>query len=246
METRTDYKAEKSESIAMLAKALSKAQSEMSPAPLNATNPYFQSEYADLGSITETAKPVLAKHGLAVSQFPVSINGAVGVETLLIHESGEWLSQIITIPLGESKNIAQQAGQIITYLRRYGLAAVLGIYAGGDVDAQLPAGKAPDETDEEIEATASDYAEPTMPKPRTTGKAYPAYMIKILVDQELANHEKHAVNILNLFPELPRNTSGARVVDLVKIYQARKADTGKDDEFAMLEAAEIAWSEWNE
>ena len=120
-----------------LAKALSKAQAEMPAAVLNAFNPFFKTQYADLGSIISTSKPVLAKHGLAVSQLTTSCDGDVGLTTILMHESGEWIRSTITLPIGsEAKNVAQAAGAIITYLRRYSYASILGIYADEDTDGE--------------------------------------------------------------------------------------------------------------
>ncbi len=48
--------------------AIVKAQAEMPTAPKDGNNPHFRSKYATLQSIAETAKPVLKKHGLAITQ----------------------------------------------------------------------------------------------------------------------------------------------------------------------------------
>jgi len=136
----------KSDSIAQLAKALSMAQGEMKPAKMDSFNPFLKNRYADLGSVIEAARPALTKNGLSFSQFVETSNGGVTVETLLMHASGEWLSTAITMPLGEEKgrSLVQNAGSIITYLRRYSLSAILGIYADEDIDGgeKKPAPKA--------------------------------------------------------------------------------------------------------
>jgi len=126
----------KSDSIKSLAEALARAQAEMPPAQMNAVNPFLKNRFADLGSIISTAQPVLKKHGLAVSQLPVSENGEVGITTILMHESGEWLETTVSLPLinEKGKSSAQVAGSIITYLRRYSLSSVLNMYADEDVD----------------------------------------------------------------------------------------------------------------
>lgn len=135
----------KSESIAKLSGALSKAQSEMPAAELNATNPFLKNKYADLGSIIKAAKPVLGKHGLSVAQSTTSNNGDIGVTTLLIHESGEWLEDTVYLPLGDEKgkSQAQVAGSIVSYLRRYSLASMLCIYADEDTDGETGKGEKP-------------------------------------------------------------------------------------------------------
>jgi hypothetical protein len=125
----------KSESIASLSKALVLAQSEFPRVAFNSTNPYYNSNYADLGAVIETSKPILKLHGLAVSQLVEGAAGEVGITTLLIHESGEFISSCVTI-LVDGKNLAQEAGKSITYLRRYALAAILGLYADQDTDGE--------------------------------------------------------------------------------------------------------------
>lgn len=130
----------KSDSIQNLSAALVKAQAEMPPVPFNKTNPFLKNRYADLGAIIDTAQPILAKHGLAVSQLCTTEGERVGVETVLIHTSGEWLSSSMEIPAAEErgKSSAQVAGSIVTYIRRYALAAILGMYADEDQDGNDP------------------------------------------------------------------------------------------------------------
>lgn len=130
----------KSESIQNLAAALVKAQAEMPAVPFNKTNPFLKNRYADLGAIIETAQPILAKHGLAVSQLCSTDGDRVGVETVLIHTSGEWIGSTMDIPATEErgKSSAQVAGSLVTYVRRYALAAILGMYADEDQDGNDP------------------------------------------------------------------------------------------------------------
>jgi len=126
----------KSESIVKLAAALAKAQAEMPAVKMNAVNPFLKNKYADLGAVIETSRPVLAKHGLAIVQTVIGDGVQIGVTTMLAHESGEWLQDTITLSLGEEKgkSSAQVAGSIISYLRRYSWASILGLYADEDTD----------------------------------------------------------------------------------------------------------------
>ena len=126
----------KSETIGKLSEALSKAQGEFKAAAFDATNPFLKNKYASLGSIIETAKPLMAKNGLSVSQLMVGSDQGMGITTILMHASGEWLEGTVMLPMGEEKgrSMAQSAGAIITYLRRYALASILGIYADDDED----------------------------------------------------------------------------------------------------------------
>jgi hypothetical protein len=120
----------KSENIAELAKALNKAQGEMSGAKKKSANPFFKSKFADLNSVVDAVRIPFHENGLSYSQFPISQEGMVGVETILMHESGEWLSQQLLLPI--VKNDPQAAGSAITYARRYSLQAVAGIPAEDD------------------------------------------------------------------------------------------------------------------
>lgn len=127
----------KTDSIAELAKALAKAQGEIENASKNAANPHFKSKYADLAEVLNTVRPVFSSHGLSVLQMPSFDGGIASVETLLMHTSGEWISNTCSAPV--SKNDAQGVGSAITYLRRYSLAAFAGI-AQEDDDANSAVG----------------------------------------------------------------------------------------------------------
>jgi len=123
-----------SETIGELSAALAKAQGEMQNAPLNKTNPHFKSKYADLAAIRDAVTPALSKHGLTVTQMTgVDDNGQFVLFTCLSHSSGEWLKGVYPLPLDPSK--PQQMGSAITYARRYTLAAMVGIAADEDDDA---------------------------------------------------------------------------------------------------------------
>lgn len=126
----------KSESIQNLSSALSKAQAEYPAVKFDSTNPFLKNKYASLGAVIAGARPVNAKHGLSVSQLTFGEDGVAGVETVLMHTSGEWISSSISMPIGEEKgkSSAQVAGSIVTYLRRYSLASILGIYSDEDGD----------------------------------------------------------------------------------------------------------------
>ena len=130
----------KSEKLDLLATALSKAQSEMPAVPMNAVNKFLGNKYADLAEMIRVASPVLAKHGLSISQQPISIDGHVGVTTTLLHASGQWIEDTITLPLGDEKgkSVAQVAGSIITYLRRYSYGAIVGLATDEDTDGNQP------------------------------------------------------------------------------------------------------------
>jgi hypothetical protein len=133
-----------SESIANLAKALSTVQGKLTHAKKDSANPFFKSKYADLESVWDACRSLLAENGLAVIQFPGDIefiqlekaNGDITIitkmslTTVLTHESGEFISQQMSVPV--TKADAQGAGSALTYMRRYALASVVGVVQADD------------------------------------------------------------------------------------------------------------------
>lgn len=145
----------KSESISNLAKALCKAQNEMGGAVKDAKNPFFKSNYADLTSIIKAIKEPFASNSLSYSQFPVTSEGGggVGVVTVLMHSSGEWLESEFYLPL--AKKDPQGGGSAITYARRYALQAMAGIpTADDDAEAAMMRGKPTEKSKEDLCAEA--------------------------------------------------------------------------------------------
>jgi hypothetical protein len=122
---------EKSPSIVNLAKGLKTFHALVGKITKDATNPFFNSKYADLPTILSAIKQPLQEAGLSFTQFPT---GQYGLTTVLMHtESGEYMQcEFFMQPL---KHDPQAAGSVISYMRRYALAAVLGLNLDEDDDA---------------------------------------------------------------------------------------------------------------
>lgn len=117
---------EQSESINELAKALCEAQKETLFALKDSNNPFFKSKYADLSSVWDAARVPLTKNGLSVLQtMNPGENGTVIIVTTLMHTSGQWVKSFL--PVRPVKDDPQSVGSAITYGRRYGLQAIVGI-----------------------------------------------------------------------------------------------------------------------
>ena len=120
-----------SESIAKLATALSIVQGKLTHAKKDSANPFFKSKYADLESVWDACRSLLAENGLAVMQFPGEfVDGTMSLNTILTHSSGEYMSYLMSVPM--TKMDAQGAGSCISYMRRYALAAVVGVVQADD------------------------------------------------------------------------------------------------------------------
>ena len=94
----------KSDSIKELATALAKAQGEMEAAKKDSTNPHYKSSYADLASISDACRPVLAKNGIAHTQTFGRSEHGLQIETTLIHSSGQWISSALPVPASSPAN----------------------------------------------------------------------------------------------------------------------------------------------
>jgi hypothetical protein len=93
----------------------------------------YSYKYADLASILDMIRPVLAKHQCALPQEVRMEEGRLLIYTRLIHASGECME---FGPLaGSVGGDWQKVGGGITYARRYALQAILGIAADEDDDA---------------------------------------------------------------------------------------------------------------
>lgn len=123
---------ESSPEINELAKALAAAQAEIKNAAADSENPHFRSRYADLASIIDAVRGPLAAHGIARHQALFSNGKDVGVRTALIHSSGQWIASTVWCA---SPGTPQGLGTVGTYLRRYSLAAAVGL-AQDDDDAE--------------------------------------------------------------------------------------------------------------
>lgn len=119
-----------SPTVAELAKALCAVQAKLEPAVKNATNPHLKSKYADLSSCYEASRALLTAHGLTIVQPPEGDGGMVGVSTILLHTSGEYIGSTFTVPLPEAK--AQLVGSLLTYFRRYTYSSTIGLATEDD------------------------------------------------------------------------------------------------------------------
>lgn len=111
--------------------AFIKAQANIEKAVKDSTNPHFRSKYADLGNVVDAIKPHLEEQGLAFFQKFHECDKGIKIETIVIHESGESISNgILFVPV--TKNDAQGFGSACTYARRYSLQSAFGVAPDDD------------------------------------------------------------------------------------------------------------------
>lgn len=152
-----------SEQIDQLITALAVAQGKIGSVEKNQTvsirlksGGEFSYQYTTLDKILEAIRKPFSENGLAIVQCPAFSDGQLQLTTRICHASGQWIEcEMVTVPGdGDIKTV----GGLITYLKRYSLAALVGIASDEDTDAKSEATiKTRDElpqqaTDEEIEA----------------------------------------------------------------------------------------------
>lgn len=115
-----------------LAEALAAAQLEITDPAKDAVNPHFRSRYADLATVLKTVRPVLAKHGLAITQTTqVDEQGRLLLVTRLHWRDEELVGYY---PIQPVKADPQGYGSALTYARRYTIQAIVGVAADDDDD----------------------------------------------------------------------------------------------------------------
>jgi hypothetical protein len=145
-----------------LAIALAKAQGAMQSARKDATNPFFGSKYSTLAEVWDSIREPLANNGLSIVQLPSVDGGMVHVTTVLLHISGQTISSKISFLLHNEwtkagKEIppsAQQVCGLVTFGRRYGLTAMVGVSSADDDD------------DGNAASHVADHAPVTAPAPK--------------------------------------------------------------------------------
>lgn len=121
-------------------------------------------KYASLSAVVAVVRPALAKHGLGVIQLLGNDGPDLLVTTRLVHSSGETVESTQRAPCPSKP---QDRGGVITYLRRYGLNALLCLAAEEDDDA----GAAQEDARTPAEAPAAPRRLPAPSEERTPQKA---------------------------------------------------------------------------
>lgn len=93
----------------------------------------YSYQYADLATILGAVRKPLAENELAIWQRATFNNDLVGVQTVLAHSSGQSISSELQMPVGDNHD-PRSVASVITYTRRYGLIALLGIAPADEDD----------------------------------------------------------------------------------------------------------------
>jgi hypothetical protein len=126
------------ESKPTLISALVKAQSEMSHAGFDQTNPAFKNaKFASLKSVIDAVKPALNANGIAFVQKSVPMDHGIAVETVFYGHGEELFTGPVPVPIDREN--AHGFGSALTYAKRYSLAMACGVAADEDDDGNAAA-----------------------------------------------------------------------------------------------------------
>lgn len=130
----------KSDSIVEISKALVGFRKDLKQPPKDAKNPFYKSAYSTLDKVIEAIDNASTEYGLSFTQTAVNNEqGNVGVETLLLHTSGEYI-HYDALFMKPEKPTPQAIGSAITYSRRYSISAIFGITSDEDDDGNQATG----------------------------------------------------------------------------------------------------------
>lgn len=128
--------------IDKIAGALAKAQAAFTNPPRNrevtvrSDKGTYTFAYATFDAILDSVRKPLTENGISYAQtVEFDDAGKPRVVTTLMHESGQWLASRLPIVFDGEKRNNQAFGSALTYAKRYGLTAILGVAADEDDDA---------------------------------------------------------------------------------------------------------------
>lgn len=115
-----------------LDEAIALVQLEVKKAIKDKKNPHLKNEYASLESIIDVLRPITAKHGISIMQYPEYEGTTYLLRTRIAHKSGQFIVSVM--PLLMAIVDMQKFGSAITYARRYALSSIFCIATGEDDD----------------------------------------------------------------------------------------------------------------
>lgn len=161
-----------SEHIGQLVAALAEAQKDIKNPAFDKVNPHFKSKYATLGAHLDVIREPFSRNSLVLTQFISSDHATITCTTRISHKSGEWMEDSAVEGRPERCTI-QQFGSICSYLRRYTIAAAVGI-VGEESDDDGEAVVAPQRMAPQVSRPDPAPAPAPAPAPRRPVQQAPA------------------------------------------------------------------------
>jgi ERF superfamily len=214
-----------SESVAAIATALAKAQTELSNPEkamvgtvYNIRSDSPQSfRYASLSSGLDIVRKTLGGQQIAIAQTTDidRANGMVNLTTILLHTSGEWISSDWPVCQLSETSAPRRMGAALTYARRYALFTMVGIAGEDDLDAPDVINDQPKGGVEPTPVRASPL--------RTENSGIP------LVKEKLGADESAAIRaqLIRDIETLPEDDLQPRAIAILKAKNRLSADDAK-------------------
>ena len=192
-------------------------------------------KYAPFDSIIDMLRLTLPKHHLWFTQDVSNDGDKYVLETLVLHDSGEWLKSSMTMTnteLSGKANETQQLGASITYFKRYVLSALFGIATDEDVDGNVEAFQ----RKQEVKANAKAAKRPDSENAATDNSSQPK--INQTSDQEGKAKRARNYVLQDMAKRIESGISPEKVVkyyaDLLKTDEQRSPENIPDDEICLL------------
>jgi hypothetical protein len=240
-----------SESVAAIATALAKAQTELSNPEKamvgtvhgNRSDSPQTFRYASLSSGLDIVRKALGGQQIAIAQTTDidRVNGTVNLTTLLLHTSGEWLSSDWPVCQLTETSAPRRMGAALTYARRYALFTMVGIAGEDDLDAPPDTSADPAEGrkafDTDLALNPTPVPVPVSSIPSRTGSSTARPVTEKLSTEESA---AATAQLIREIETLPEDDLQARAVGLLKAKNRLPTDEARrvEDAFAarMVEA----------
>lgn len=116
--------------------AMAKMQCEIPTVGEGAQNLHTKNTYATLDDINRVLKPIMQRHGFAVSFKVDNQANGIHVTGILMHSAGhrEQTTLLLPVDIGSGRNAVQAVGSSTTYGKRYVMCALLNITTGDASD----------------------------------------------------------------------------------------------------------------
>src|SRR5712664_400733 len=214
-----------SESVAAIATALAKAQTELSNPEkamvgtvYNVRSGSPQSfRYASLSSGLDIIRKTLGSQQIAIAQTTDidRANGMVNLTTVLLHTSGEWISSDWPVCQLSETSAPRRMGAALTYARRYALFTMVGIAGEDDLDA-------PDVINDQPKGGVEPAPVPVSPL-RTENSGIPLVREKLGADESAAIRAQ----LIQVIETLPEDDLQPRAIAILKAKTRLSADDAK-------------------
>jgi ERF superfamily protein len=243
-----------SESVAAIATALAKAQTELSNPEKAMVGTVYNTRsdspqsfrYASLSSGLDIIRKTLGGQQIAIAQTTDidRANGTVNLTTVLLHTSGEWISSDWPVCQITETSAPRRMGAALTYARRYALFTIVGIAGEDDLDAP------PDVTNDPAaahKAVDTGLAPNPGPAPARPSQFQTGNGTNPPVREKLGAEESAAIRaqLIHEIETLPEDDLQPRAVAFLKAKNRLSADDAKlvEESFAARMALQAALSE---